>query len=290
MNKISVNLWYDKEASEAAEFYCQTFPDTRIVSRYEMHDTPSGEVEIINVSLMGFDFVLMSAGPYFKPSPAISFHIPCYSEAEVEDIWHKLTPNGKVLMELGEYPFSKKYGWVEDKYGFSWQIIMVEPGIPKVVTPVLMYTGQNAGRAEEAVALYTSVFDNSEIKAVSRYPAGMEPDIEGSVMYLDFHLLGQKMGAMDSRRDHKFTFGEAISIIVTCRDQEEIDKYFDKLSAVPESEQCGWLKDKYGVSWQIVPEGVEKFFAGKDKEKMAKVMKVFLEMKKIDIATLEKLI
>jgi predicted 3-demethylubiquinone-9 3-methyltransferase (glyoxalase superfamily) len=116
----------------------------------------------------------------------------------------------------------------------------------------------------------------------------MEPNKEGTVMHGVVTLAGQDFFAMDSAKEHNFKFNEAISFIVNCEDQKEIDYYWDKLSAVPEAEQCGWLKDKFGVSWQIVPTAMNKMMAGGDKARMDRVTKAFLKMKKFDIAELER--
>jgi predicted 3-demethylubiquinone-9 3-methyltransferase (glyoxalase superfamily) len=116
----------------------------------------------------------------------------------------------------------------------------------------------------------------------------MEPDREGTIMFTDFKLEGIWLAAMDSARQHDFTFSEAVSLIVNCKDQEEIDYYWEKLSADPKSEQCGWLKDKYGVSWQIVPEDLEEKLRDSDPEKVKRVTQAFLPMKKLIIKDLEE--
>src|SRR5690606_12415614 len=204
--------------------------------------------------ILGYQCMAMSAGPYFKFNPSISFHVKCASAEEVDALWAKLSQGGKVLMELGSYPFSKRYGWTEDKYGLSWQIIAAEPDQlePRIV-PVMMFVGDVCGKAEEAVNFYASVFHDSKAEVLSRYGAGEAPDKEGTVRYASVQLEGQEFGAMDNARMHDFTFNVAISFMVSCTTQEEIDYYCEKLSADPKSEQCGWLKDKYGVSWQITP-------------------------------------
>lgn len=142
--------------------------------------------------------------------------------------------------------------------------------------------------AEEAANFYTSVFKDSRITHIARYPTagtevtGKEP---GSVMTVAFELNGQSFVALNG--GPIFKFNEAISLLVNCDTQEEVDYYWEKLSAYPESEQCGWLKDKYGLSWQIVPAGMEKMFSGGDQEKIDRAMKAMLGMKKLNLAALE---
>ncbi len=116
----------------------------------------------------------------------------------------------------------------------------------------------------------------------------MEPEKEGTVMFTDFKLEGQWFTAMDSAREHNFAFNEAISFIVNCNDQVEIDYYWEKLSAVPQAEQCGWLKDKFGVSWQIVPVDMDEMMQDQDPERSARVTQAVMKMKKFDIAELRK--
>lgn len=136
---------------------------------------------------------------------------------------------------------------------------------------------------EEAMNFYVSVFPNSKIVSITYYPEGVnEPHMagmEGKVLNGEFELNGKRFVALDG--GPVFKFNEAISFIINCKDQEEIDYYWEKLSAVPESEQCGWVKDKYGLSWQIIPENMGVLL------KTNQAIEAMLKMKKIDIAALE---
>jgi predicted 3-demethylubiquinone-9 3-methyltransferase (glyoxalase superfamily) len=154
------------------------------------------------------------------------------------------------------------------------------------ITPTLMYTGAQAGKCEEAMNFYASVFDDASVNVLMRYGNG-GPDAAGSVQYAQFRLAGQQFAAMDSAGPHDFVFNEAISLLVHCDDQEEIDYYWDRLSADPRAEQCGWLKDKFGVSWQVTPRAMETMLATKDKKKLAAVTQAFMQMKKFDLAKLQ---
>jgi predicted 3-demethylubiquinone-9 3-methyltransferase (glyoxalase superfamily) len=211
------------------------------------------------------------------------------AKKRIDEIWTRLAEGGKVLMPLDKYPFSERYGWIQDKYGVSWQLILTNPvgETRPLIIPSIMFIGENAGKAEEATDYYLSIFKNSKRGTIARYPGGMEPDKEGTLMFTDYMLEGQWFGAIDSAHKHDFALSEAISLIVNCDDQEEIDYYW-KLSAVPASEQCGWLKDKYGVSWQIVPNRMGEMMKNGTQEQIDKVTQAFLQMKKFDIATLEK--
>ncbi len=288
--KIVPFLWYDREAGEAANLYLHALPDSSIRSVTTLTETPSGTVKIYAADLWDSEFHLMSAGPEFKFTPAISFLVACSSVAEVDSIWQKLSPEGSVLMELGSYPFSERFGWLQDKYGVSWQM-MLFPGdqpIRQRMIPFLMFTGQQFGRAEEAIRFYASIFPNSGVEEIQYYEKGEEPNQPGTVKFAEFTLHGQSFAAIDSSYEHGFTFNEAISFVVNCETQEEIDYYWEKLSADPEAEMCGWLKDRFGVSWQIVPTIMCEMQQTNDPTRLTRLTRAFLQMKKFDIAALER--
>jgi predicted 3-demethylubiquinone-9 3-methyltransferase (glyoxalase superfamily) len=139
--------------------------------------------------------------------------------------------------------------------------------------------------AEEAAKLYTSIFRNSKIVTVTRYgEAGPGP--KGSVMTVAFELDGQQFTALNAGPHFKFT--EAISLVVSCETQEEVDEYWRKLSEGGQESDCGWLKDRYGLSWQVVPTALPRLLQDPDPQKAKRVMEAMLQMKKIDIARLEK--
>ena len=289
MQKIIPHLWFDKEAKEAADFYVSTFPKSKIKSTTMLHNTPSGSADIVTFELLGLEFQAISAGPLFKFNPSVSFHVTCKTKEEVDAIWEKLSHGGQVLMELGAYPFSERYGWVQDKYGLSWQIIYSSGAdVKQKITPVIMFVGGVCGKAEEAVNFWVSGFRVAKVDNILHYGKGEEWDKEGTLKYAAFSLFGQEFGAMDSAYEHRFSFNEAISFIISCDSQEEIDYYWKKLSAVPEAEQCGWLKDKYGLSWQVVPASMGEMLRGGDREKIDRVTQAFLPMKKLDIAKLQE--
>ena len=288
MQKITPHLWFDKEAKEATEFYVSLFPDSQVKNVRTIKNTPSGDCDIVRFDLAGEPFMAISAGPYFKFNPPISFFVTFESEEEVKKTWDKLIAGGQALMAYDTYPWAKKYGWLQDKYGLSWQLSWSEHHqFPQKITPLLMYTGANAGKTEEALNFYTSIFPNSKINFTAHYEAG-EGDKESFIKHAQFNLGDSHFMAMDSSGPHKFTFNEAVSLVVNCADQTELDYYWEKLSAVPEAEQCGWLKDKYGVSWQIVPTALNEMMTTSDQAQLDRVTQAFLKMKKFDIAKLKE--
>lgn len=289
MEKITPHLWFDNEAKEAGAFYASVFSNSRVKNTTTLHDTPSGSVDIVTIELAGQELTLLSAGPLFEFTPAISFLVACDTKEEVDALWKELSRGGTALVELGAYPFSERFGWTEDRYGLSWQV-MYAGGAPirQKITPVLMFNGQQSGRAEEAVRFYTNVFRNAKVGDVHRYETAEGPHESGTVKYAGFTLEGQEFGAMDGGRDEGAGFNEAISLQIHCRTQQEIDYYWDKLTADPAAEQCGWLKDKFGVSWQVVPDEMDEMLASGDPAKVARVTEAFLKMKKFDLAKLRE--
>lgn len=289
MRRIVPHLWYDTEASEAAKLYASVFAESRILGSTKLEGTPSGTAEIVSAKFWDLEFQLLSAGPYFKFTPAISFLVACDSPAEVDRIWRPLREGGSELMPLDTYPFSGHYGWLQDRYGLSWQVMfMGDLKYRQRITPTLMFTGSVCGAAEEALQFYTSVFGGSSVDMIARYEEGEGPDAPGTVKHGAFTLEGMSFAAMDSAYVHGFTFNEAISFIVYCDTQEDIDYFWERLSAHPEAEQCGWLKDRYGVSWQIVPTAMDRMMSTTDKAAQQRVTEAFLGMKKFDIAELER--
>jgi predicted 3-demethylubiquinone-9 3-methyltransferase (glyoxalase superfamily) len=289
MQKITPHLWFDTEAVEAANFYASTFPESTVTNLTTIHDTPSGDTDIVSFELLSMPFMAISAGPLFKFTPAVSFAVSCATREQVDTLWERLSEGGTALMPLASYPFSERYGWTTDKYGLSWQIMLAgeeQGGQP--ITPTLMFVGEVCGKAEDAIDLYTSVFPNSKVGPILRYGSEEEPEKQGTIKYASFVLDGHQFAAMDSALEHNFGFNEAISFIVSCETQEEIDHYWDSLSAVPESEQCGWLKDRYGLSWQVVPSAMDEMLRDGTKEQIARVTEAFLKMKKFDLAELRR--
>ncbi|MFS0576938.1 VOC family protein [Sporosarcina sp. 179-K 3D1 HS] len=296
IQNIVPHLWFNKEANEAAAFYASIFPDSRVTNVTTLHDTPSGDADLVSLELWGQKFMAINGGPYFQFNPSVSFFVnfdPSREKdasAKLNEVWSKLSEGGTVLMPLDQYPFSEKYGLIQDKYGLSWQLILTNPEgeeRPPIV-PSLLFVGDQCGKAEEAIHFYVSVFKDSEQGLIARYPRGMEPNKEGTVMFTDFRLENHWFAAMDSAEDHQFSFNEAISFMVYCDTQDEIDDYWDKLSAVPEAEQCGWLKDKFGLSWQIVPREMDDIMSNSTPDQLARVNQAVLTMKKLDLAELQK--
>lgn len=269
-------LWFDGNAKEAATFYSNVFSETRILDENPM---------VVNFEILGQKFMGLNGGPRHTINPSISFMVLYQTKDELRTAWEKLFEEGSALMPLDKYDWSQMYGWVQDKFGVNWQLYLAEEGTTSQnVSPSLMFVGEQNGKAEEAVKFYTSIFDNSEIQGILKYTAA-EDDTEGNVKHSQFVINGYTMMAMDSSYEHNFQFSEAISLVITCDTQEEIDFYWDKLKEGGREDQCGWLKDQFGVSWQIVPRILGELMA--DSEKAPKVIEAFMNMIKFDIETLK---
>lgn len=297
---ITPHLWFDTHAREAAEFYCAVFPDSRIESVVRLHGTPSGDCDVVSFVLHGQPFMAISAGPMFTFNPSVSFIVTFdpsrdpLAREQLDAAWARLSDGGQALMPLDAYPFSPRYGWVQDRYGLSWQLRLADPaGEPRpAILPALMFTGDVHGRAEEAGEFYRSVFDGSRAGQLVRYPDGTPPDAAGAemagrVMYSDFRLDQTWFAAMDSGAMHPFGFNEAVSFVVTCRDQAEIDRHWARLSSVPEAEQCGWCKDRYGLSWQVTALALERLMTSGDRALVDRVTQALLGMHKLDVSAIE---
>ncbi|WP_309128776.1 VOC family protein [Microbacterium sp.] len=277
--KIVPNLWFDRNAEEAGEFYASALPRTtsEVTARYpaEVPDWQAdfaGAPLVVDIVVDGTRMSLINAGPEFRPNPSISFLLnfdPLVFDGEegaraaLDDTWAALSSDGSALMPLGEYPFSPKYGWVQDRYGVSWQLMLTDPaGEPRpFVIPQIMFAGAVQGKAREAAEFYTSTFEDAALGTVVDYPQATGIAEAGNVMFGEFRVGDQWFAMMDSNVEHDFAFSCGVSLEVRCRDQAEIDRLWDALSAVPEAEQCGWLADRYGVSWQIVPQQMGELMA-----------------------------
>jgi len=288
--KIIPHLWFDTQAKAAAEFYVDAFPNSAVQHLTVLRDTPSGDCDLVTFTLVGQTFQAISAGPFFPLNPSISFTVHCATAEEVDALWARLSDGGMALMPLDAYPFSPRFGWVQDRFGVSWQVILSESPAEatQCIVPSLMFTGDNFGKALEAIHFYTSIFPDSTPGKVTLNPGEPGSADAGTVMTANFALAGRWFAIFDSGHAHGFTFNEAISFIVNCGTQAEIDHYWEQLSAVPEAEQCGWLKDKFGLSWQIVPTSMDGLMREGSPAQVASVTQTFLPMKKLDIAALER--
>lgn len=296
INKIIPSLWYDKEAVEAAEFYTSFFPNSRIISKTVIKDTPSGDCDEVVFDLAGQRFYAISAGPYFKFNPAVSFILNFdpsameNAEEEIKRFWDKLIDGGQALMPLQSYDFSPMYGWLSDKYGLNWQLILSNPSGESrpFITPNLMFSDDNYGKAEEARAYYLETFKDSEAGALIKFGEGQEPNKANTVMFSDFRIYDLWVAMTDSYYKHGLSFNQAVSFTIMCDGIEELDHYWSRLSHFSEFEQCGWCTDRFGMLWQVVPKQMTTMLESGTKEQIKEVTKAFMQMKKLDQVACEE--
>lgn len=288
MQKIQSSLCFTNQAEEAVKFYVSTFKNARITHTAYYGEEIARTLNIKPSSVLSIDFEIAGQefvainGPDFEYTPGISFSIYPQSEGEFDNLWEKLSKDGSILMAPDKYPWSEKYGWCADRFGISWQL-MLEKERTLEITPSFLFVKKLFGRAQEAINFYTSIFPNSNIGMIHKDP---EKD---TVMYSDFTLEGKRFVLMEEgSQEHNFTITPAISFAVICKNQAEVDFYWEKLLADGGKEvQCGWLQDKFGVSWQIVPEILGRMRNDPDQKKADKAMKEMMTMIKLDIAKLK---
>ena len=276
MTSIYPCLWFDGKAKDAATFYCEVFSNSKIISENPI---------VVNFEIEGFKIMALNGGQMFSITPAISLYVNCYSEEEIDTLWNKLIDGGSAIMTLQKYPFAEKYGWVKDKFGMTWQLILGGSANDKVkIKPAFLFVSNRYGNALNAITDYTNLFPNASITHHQLYGDFMPENMQGKLMFSLFTLNGKDFVAMDGPGDHAYTFTEGVSIVVECETQADIDLYWNTLTKDGQGSSCGWLKDKYGVSWQIIPSVLGKLM--NDPNKSQQVMAAFMKMKKFDIETL----
>ncbi len=293
MRGIRGNLWLTEGADEAVEVWTSLFENSSVGDRLtyseagqDIHGREPGSTMTIEFSLAGCELVALEGGPAFQLNPSISLAVSCPSAAEVDRLWAELSKDGKVLMELGAYDWAPRYGFVQDRFGLSWQLSYPGEDAPveKSCAPNLIFTGEAYRRAQEAMEFYTATFEDSRIDQVVPNEEG---EGAGSVMWAEFTLAGQRFTAMESSLDHGFTFNEGFSLLVACENQAEIDRYWEALGSGGTLGPCGWLTDRFGVSWQVAPIALQQMLRDGDAEQARRVTDCFMKMQKLELAEIE---
>jgi predicted 3-demethylubiquinone-9 3-methyltransferase (glyoxalase superfamily) len=273
-NKIYPCLWFDGQAKAAAEFYSNIFANSKLLS-------DSGMVVMFEV--MGKKIMGLNGGPMFQLNPSISFMVHLDSVEAINKAWEQLSEGGTALMAIDKYPWAERYGWIKDKFGMTWQLMLADM---IDLAPSMLFANQQYGRGLEAMELYQTIFPQSATDVKELYGPGAA-QAEGKLMFGRFRIQDYSIVAMDGPGDHQFQFNEAFSYVVQCDTQEEIDHYWNSLIANGGKEsRCGWLADPFGVSWQIIPSSLSKLMS--NPVTAGKVMQEILKMNKLDLATLEK--
>lgn len=288
--KITTCLWFNGASEDAAKFYATVFDHSGI--RSVLRNTaaspagPEGSVLTVSFYVEDMDFLALNGGSMFSVNPSISFFVHCADAGEVNRLWEKLSKGGKIMMPIDAYPFSQRYGWVQDQFGVSWQLIIPQQPSRQKVVPCMLFVNESFGNAGKALDYYVSVFKNASIGFVSHYGEGHSHP--NAINYGECTLENQQFVVMENADKNDFQFNEGISFVIHCKDQDELDAYWNKLTSDGGQEgQCGWLKDKFGVSWQVTPEILPRLLQQNDREKANRTMRAMIQMKKLDIAGLE---
>lgn len=216
----------------------------------------------------------------------MSLFVTCGSRQELDGIYERLSPGGKILMALGEYPFCPRYAFFSDKFGVHWPLFLQE-GAPQKITPCILFGGDRRGRGPEAIKFYLMLFNDGKVVMDERYEKG-EGGLENSVKHARLRLEDSELIVMDAGNDAPMTMNGALSLIVNCKDQPEVDRFWSAIGRAGKEIQCGWIEDQFGVSWQIVPEGIDDLLYGPDKQKSQRAIDAMLKMKKLDIEGLRR--
>lgn len=293
-NLIVPCIWLDDQAEQAAAFYAGTFPGGRAVARSRYPETadnpggkPRGSLLTAELEVAGQRFTLLNGGRLFAPNPSVSFFYNVDTASEADRVYAALAGGGEPLMPIGSYPWSERYGWVKDRFGVSWQVMAGRrrPGRPTIV-PCLMFAGAQHGKAEAALQAYARIFPGGRVDALEKYRPGEGP--VGTVKHGRLALGEQELVAMDSHLAHGIAFDEGLSLQVMCEGQPELDRYWAALSEGGAQGPCGWLKDRFGLSWQVVPSGMAAWMASEDAAARDRAFAAMLKMGKLDIAALDR--
>ncbi|NCA97981.1 MAG: VOC family protein [Clostridia bacterium] len=286
MKPIVPYLWFEHEAEAAVDLYTHTFLHSHVVSNSlysrsgaEISGQPEGSLLSIEFVIAGQPMVALNGGPVYSFTPANSFYVHCAFPEEVDRIYEKLSAGGEVLMELGAYPFSPRYAWIKDPFGVNWQIMQSDHKAQ--IVPGFLFTGPHIGQAESAIQHYITTIPNSGLQTLEKGP-------DGFVQYAQFTLNGQAFAATESSFDHGFDFSPAISYLLSCETQDEFESIWTALADETTKPQCGWVTDRFGITWQIVPEALLALIDCDDEIRRERVLKAMYPMKKINLAVLKQ--
>lgn len=290
MQPIIPHLWYDTEAKEAVAFYVDLFGG-KLDWTYTITDTPSGDSDLIQFQLGDMTLAAISAGPYFKLNESMSLMVNVASKDEVTRLYQALSEGGRVLMPLGEYPFSPYYVWLEDRFGLSWQLSYAPDLDNSYQFDIcLLFSQDQVGLAQPMLDYYKDKLPQASVGQLSYYGEGEAAVEAAKLNYAELLVAGQKMIVMDHGYGGEASFNEAFSLMVYVDSQDELNFYYDLLSAVPEAEMCGWVKDQFGISWQIVPRILMEAYDTASPEQIKAVNAAVMTMKRLDFATIQTIL
>lgn len=289
MQKLVPNIWCNDSADEAAAFYLRAFPQAVTANHQRYPETGlldfqqsfAGKTLQIDVVIGGigsnndgYVITLINADDTFRPNPTVSLRVSVSEPEEFERLRSALSRGGRVLEHLHIPTYGGMSAWVEDPFGVSWQLVC---GDRDEIAPCLMFAGQARGRARQAAQKYRESFPGSGIEQTATYAELPEPaheqlvaehlascalSLAGERIYLmDYAPTGTELGGSSGNVGDHLAFGGGLALLYNAHGQAELDRVWDALSAVPEAEQCGWLRDEFGVSWEIIPDNLGELMA-----------------------------
>ncbi|CRH17276.1 VOC family protein [Carnobacterium maltaromaticum] len=284
-NKFAPCLWVDNQVEEMTELYTKVFENGKpLKTLYFLEDAHGkiGDILTQSVQLANQEFILLNGGPEFKATPSISYMVTCTSETQLQVLWQELSEGGKLLMNLAIYPGVGQFGWLEDRFGISWQFSLDQSSSSQKITPCFMFSGEQYGNASRAVAEWIEVFQSGEI--LEHYS---NEDLTTKLAKFTLHQ--QEFMAMDSAVDHDFTFSLANSFYVYCENQKEIDRLWTAITSKGTEMPCGWMGDRFGVAWQTVTRDMDTMLDRKNLTKALAVTQAVYGMMKIDSEELRRI-
>ncbi|CRH22272.1 VOC family protein [Carnobacterium maltaromaticum] len=284
-NKFASCLWVDNQVEEMTELYTKVFENGKpLKTLYFLEDAHGkiGDILTQSVQLANQEFILLNGGPEFKATPSISYMVTCTSETQLQVLWQELSEGGKLLMNLAIYPGVGQFGWLEDRFGISWQFSLDQSSSSQKITPCFMFSGEQYGNASRAVAEWIEVFQSGEI--LEHYS---NEDLTTKLAKFTLHQ--QEFMAMDSAVDHDFTFSLANSFYVYCENQKEIDRLWTAITSKGTEMPCGWMGDRFGVAWQTVTRDMDTMLDRKNLTKALAVTQAVYGMMKIDSEELRRI-
>lgn len=274
-------LWFDHHAEEAAEFYLETFEDTRRKETFYYVTDDHGKIGdtlTITLELAGCEIMLLNGDESFKPTPAISYVVNCENDQQLQFVWERLNSNGETLMPLTNYPELGKFGWTTDRFGFSWQVRLWDN--LQTILPCIMFANQNYGLAQAAMDEWINIFGGKRNFMIK----GKEERLRAA----GFQLRGQDLIIMDRPEKQAFDFSMANSFYLYYKDQADIDAAWESITKTGKEWPCGWMEDKYGVYWQTASSQLNDMLRDPNQEKAKRATLAMYEMKKIDLAKMQR--
>jgi predicted 3-demethylubiquinone-9 3-methyltransferase (glyoxalase superfamily) len=269
-------LWFNKEAREAVEYYSGIFSNFIALKQNEFVST---------FEINGCKFMAINGGPHYKMNPAVSYFVYCGGDQEIDRLYKALIHGGDIIMPLDKYAWSPRYACIIDKFGVSWHLDVEEINNSQKIVPTLLFVNEKNLMVGDAVEFYSTIFENSKILLKAPYPpnTGMPDD---AILFAQYKLLNVVINSMSSTMHHDYDFTPGNSLVIECSHQDEIDYYWEKLGEGGKYSRCGWLTDKFGLSWQIIPDFLTELTT--DPIKGPKVVEAFMQMTKFEIEPLLK--